>query len=216
MAGHGIASGDEIVGQRLYLMADFSVPTPDKAAFESAFSGGDVAAVLFRNAAAADRARLQAAIATAQQAGAASIVDAGLDLAHALGADGVHVDASVDDPSRVLAAADGLIVGVGVRGRHHAMTAAELEIDYLMFGDPGTPNAPPHPKALEDAAWWADTFVVPAVLVGGPGLDDLASWIGASSEFIALEAAVWTDPDGPASAVARINRALRQAPSVAA
>jgi thiamine-phosphate pyrophosphorylase len=194
---------------RLYLVVDAGSATPSAAELEPALSAGDVAAVLFRGAAGGDRERVQEMIAIAQRHGAAALVDADIEAARSLGADGVHLDAASAAVGAVRQRSGDLIVGVGgLRSRHDAMTAGEAEADYVMFGRIDAPEADVSPRALEDAEWWAESFVLPAVLVGGPTLDGLDDWIAAGTEFIALEAAVWQSPDGAAAAVAAVNSAF--------
>ena len=195
--------------QRLYLIVDAASAAPATAEFDAALSAGDVAAVLFRGAAGADRERLREMVAMAQRHDAAALIEADVGLARSLGADGVHLDSAGADVAAVRKRIGDLIVGVGGFGsRHEAMAAGEAEADYVLFGRIDEPQADLDPRALEDAEWWAQTFVIPAVLAGGPTLDGLDDRIAAGAEFIGLEAAVWRSPDGAAAAVAAINRAF--------
>jgi thiamine-phosphate pyrophosphorylase len=127
------------------------------------------------------------AIPAIQAAGAAALVADDLDLARTLGADGIHVSGGDEAVERALKAMKPQgIVGAGpVRTKHDAMALGEREVDYLFFGGIGHP-------ANEDertlAAWWAETFEIPAVL----STDDLSD--AAGCEFVAPGPSVWADP----------------------
>lgn len=133
-----------------------------------------------------------------RRAGCALLVDDRPDLVRPLGADGVHMRSGGTALRAALAdLKPDFIVGVGgVGSRHDAMARGELGVDYLLFGDRGSPEA-----AAEMAAWWAETFEIPCVyLASGP--DDPG--IGAAqSEFVALGNGVWSDPAGAATLLAR-------------
>ena len=76
--------------------------------------------------------------------------------------------------------------------------AGEQDIDYLMFGAPGDPTSPD--AILERTRWWAEIFNVPCVAFAR-SLEEIEPLADAGAEFIALEAAVWDNPRGPAAAV---------------
>jgi thiamine-phosphate pyrophosphorylase len=83
-----------------------------------------------------------------------------------------------------------------------------------MFGEPDVDEtAPASDNTLERAAWWAEIFNVPAVAYAAR-LEEAGPLARAGADFIALGAAVFDDPRGPASAVrdamAAIARARRE------
>ena len=101
----------------------------------------------------------------------------------------------------------GKIVGVGaITGRDDAMTAAEAGVDYLMFGDAdGTQS---FAEILEQVNWWAEIFNVPCVAYARKH-EEIAEFVRAGADFVALCDAVWSDPRG-------IDSALREAAEVLA
>lgn len=154
-------------------------------------------------------------VATVQAAGAAALVEAlaaeDVALARRLGLDGLHVEGDTALAAHCLAGRGDLIVGAGgLRSRHAAMEAAEAGVDYLLFGRLALADGfdAPHPRTLEEAAWWAETFETPAVVHGGGTLAALAEAVGTGAEFIAYGRAVLSHPDGPAAAVRTVEAAL--------
>ncbi len=72
------------------------------------------------------------------------------------------------------------------------------------------------PGAVADtAAWWAEIFNVPCVAFAAT-LDDVEGLALTGAEFVALGAAVWRDPRGPAAAVAEAQAALARAEAILA
>lgn len=171
-----------------------------------AFSGGDIASLIVPSGAALD----SACIERAQNNGIA-VVWAGA--APPRGIDGVQVPGSEAAAART----SHEIVGVdSIRSRHEAMTAAELDPDYIFFGrldEQGEDGI--NPATLDLAAWWAAVAVVPGVVMGGRSLESVREAADAGLEFVALGAAIWEDPRGPAAAVTEAN-AIIAAQGVAA
>jgi thiamine-phosphate pyrophosphorylase len=138
-------------------------------------------------------------------------------LAARAGADGVHVAAGGNFESAVRSAVESMkperLVGVGnVRTKHDAMIAGELDVDYVMFGDPSADGwTPPREVVLERVAWWAEIFNAPCVAYAADLLDApiLAE---AGADFIALGEAIWSDARGPESALASVLSALGRRP----
>lgn len=199
---------------RLYLIVPPGAARgPSPGAVEAALAAGDVAAVLITGVEAGGTvpAGVAQVIAAAQRSGAAALVEGPCALAARLGADGAHLTLPVEDLAGAIGSRqEERIVGVGgPRSRHEAMLAAEAGADYVLFGRLGAePRPSPHPRALEEAAWWAETFEIPAVVLGGTSLDFLPQLIDTRAEFVALREAVWNHPDGPDAAVAAVNAAL--------
>lgn len=134
-----------------------------------------------------------------QGAGCAVLVEDDVALARRIGADGVHVTGGAKAIKDAIAALKpNLIVGAGnVHSRHDAMTAGEMDVDYVFFGPL---DGPTDPAAAELAAWWAETFEVPAVL-SDPGATT-ASVDAHGAEFLALSTSLWAG--GPAMAKAMV------------
>ncbi|WP_323013805.1 thiamine phosphate synthase [Devosia sp.] len=181
--------------------------TPTDAAPESfpntlmrVLSAGEFAAILVargeRDAAAYEK--LAAAIIhVGQGAGCAVLLEDDAHLARRLGADGVHVTAGPAALKAAIAALKpAMIVGAGhLSSRHDAMTAGEMDVDYVFFGPVA---GPADPRAPELAQWWAQTFEIPAVLslpAAAPGARDAGG-----VEFLALSQRLWAAPD-PAAAL---------------
>jgi thiamine-phosphate pyrophosphorylase len=143
----------------------------------------------------------------AQDRGAALLVEDNVQLAQRAGGDGVHIRTQGDENEPELKEAirklkpDGIVGAGGLKTRHDAMSAGELEVDYVMFGEPARDGyTPPFSGTLERVAWWAEIFNIPAVGYAGK-LDQVAELAQAGADFVALGDAVWDDPRGPASAV---------------
>ena len=141
----------------------------------------------------------------AQAAGVAVLIEGDPGLVRLLGVDGVHVEGGV---SEVKAATSALkpdfIVGAGqIASRHDAMSKGEVGPDYIFFGPlSGTRD----PEQREMARWWAEIMEVPSVLSDPSANADSATAEG--SEFIALGDSLWSAPEGVASRLAAIAKAL--------
>ena len=177
----------------LYLITPAEADAPDFGTrLMAVLSASPAAAILVRRASLDERtyARLVANVVNiGQGAGAAVLVEDDVAMAKRLGADGVHVTAGIEAArDAVSALKPDLIVGAGnIRSRHDAMSFGELGIDYLLFGPLGGET---DPKAAELAAWWAETFEIPAVL-SDPGA---AALDAAGAEFLALSTSIWSTP----------------------
>ncbi len=177
-----------------------------------ALSGGDVASLIITAPdpdALADAANRLVPIAA--ERGVAALIHNDREVAKSARADGLHVDSgTVDLAGAVEALRPKHIVGAGgVTSRHEAMTAGELNPDYVFFGRLDGDTGPEiFPKALDLATWWSSMFVIPALVMGGNALASVREAASASIEFVALRTAVWEHPEGPAAAVAEANRLL--------
>jgi len=166
----------------------------------SVLSAAEFAAILVARGALDEAAYAQLAAAivhVGQGAGCAVLVEDDIDLARRLGADGVHVTAGPAAlKSAIAALKPAMIVGAGNLGsRHDAMTAGEMDVDYVFFG---AVSGPAEPRAADLAEWWAQTFEIPAVLSlpeAAPGAFDAQG-----AEFVALSHSLWAAPD-PAAAL---------------
>jgi thiamine-phosphate pyrophosphorylase len=204
---------------RLYLV---SPSIEDAKAFAPALAeacaAGDPGAVLLRLGGGDERTlinQVKALAPAAQERGAAVLVAApeGVDLAGIAirgGADGVHVAGS--NPGLVKMLRERLkdrSIGVGgLRSKDDSMTMGEAGADYLMFGEPRPDGSlPPLDAVAERVAWWVEIFETPCVAFA-PSLEAVPRLAATGAEFVALGDAVWTSPDGPATAVCAALEAL--------
>ena len=136
------------------------------------------------------------------------------DLAARLGLDGVHVgqeDAPYAAARRELG--PDRIVGVTCHdSRHLAMEAAEAGADYVAFGA-FFPTSTKDAKTRADPELlqvWQEVMQTPCVAIGGITAGNAAGLAAAGADFLAVCAAVWSDPEGPAAAVAALNAAIAE------
>jgi len=180
----------DFIKPRLYLITP---PVADAESFapllKAALGAGDVACVLLRFAPPDENSRKKICRALAtivQDHGAALLLADDAQLAVRAGADGVHISAPGE---KLDAALDSLkpdrIVGIGgLTDKDQAMTAGDLDVDYLMFGDlePGGESAE---SVLERACWWAEIFNVPCIAVAHE-LGAIGPLAKSGAEFVAL------------------------------
>ncbi len=202
---------------RLYLITPPVIP--DLAALagdlEAALDAGDVAALQIRLKD-ADDATVLAAVAAlkpvAQARGVAVILNDRPDLAARSGCDGVHLgqsDGSVS-AARTMMGRDAMIGVTCHDSRELAMDAAEAGADYVAFGAffPTTTKATLHRPDPEILTIWQETVEIPCVAIGGITAATAGELARAGADFVAVSAAVWNHPDGPAAAVRELDRAL--------
>lgn len=192
---------------------------------EQACASGEVSAVLVPLALPDERAQVNALKVLApvvQRSGAALLatgqVQAGaVQVAVRGGADGLHLSL-LDTPPEAAAetvddAAASLkperIVGVACAlTRHDAMTAGEMDIDYLMFGEPAADGSLPDPDlVVEMTGWWAEIFAVPCVGYA-QSMDMVRDLAATGAEFVAVGPLVWEHPAGPAAAIEAIRKTI--------
>lgn len=148
----------------------------------------------------------------AQKRGVAFLMNDRADLALETGCDGVHVgqeDTPYDEARRLLG--PGRIVGVTCHAsRHLAMEAAEKGADYVAFGAffPTSSKEAKTRATPELLQWWSELMTVPSVAIGGITAENCAPLVRAGADFLAVIGAVWSDTDGPASGVRRLNQAI--------
>lgn len=190
---------------RLYLIAPpLTDPAEAAAALGPALAAADIAAVLIPVAAADERTlinRIKAIAPTVQERGAALLLDGRPDLVARAGADGAHLTGVDAVREAIGALKPARIAGAGgLESRHDAMLAAEAGADYVMFGDPGPAGKRPSFEAIhERVAWWTEVFEVPCVAYAASLAE--VDRLGAA-EFVALGPFIFSDPRGPAAAVA--------------
>ena len=185
---------------------------------EQALSAGEVAALQIRLKDASDD-QIKAAVARlapiAQAHDVAVILNDRPDLAKATGCDGVHVgqdDAPVAEARRIMGP-DAMIGATCHDSRHLAMEAAEAGADYVAFGaffETGT-KVTVHRPDPDILSIWQETMQIPCVAIGGITADNCAPLVQAGADFLAVSAAVWAAPDGPAAAVRRLEAAIAAA-----
>jgi thiamine-phosphate pyrophosphorylase len=105
-----------------------------------------------------------------------------------LGADGLHVSAGPEALQEAIEALkpDFIVGAAEFSGKHEAMEAGELDIDYVFFGPL---SGPIEPAGRELARWWAETMTVPGVLSDPQA--DVATADAEGCEFIALGEKLW-------------------------
>jgi len=125
----------------------------------------------------------------AQKHDIAFLIEDRVELARAVGADGVHLTMAVAyDEARRRLGSD-MIVGVACRERDDAIDVAEQGADYVVFGEFDDPS--PAAAALDLTEWWGETMTVPCVGTGCATARDATRLATAGADFIALGAAVW-------------------------
>jgi thiamine-phosphate pyrophosphorylase len=151
----------------------------------------------------------------AQSRGVAFLLNDRPDLAVATGCDGVHVgqeDMPARDARRLLG--PDLTLGVTCHAsRDLAMQAGEDGADYVAFGAffPSGTKITTHHADPEILAWWSDLMEPPCVAIGGITAANCSSLVIAGADFLAVSAAVWSHPDGPAAGVRELDQAIRAA-----
>jgi thiamine-phosphate pyrophosphorylase len=172
----------------------------------SALSAGEVASLLIRLAGDDPRKNeeiVRALAPVAQNKGVAVLVENSATVALRAQADGAHIFGAGEE---LVEAAKKLspkyIVGAGdLPTRDDAMRAGEIGVDYVLF-ESDDPDA-----LIERVGWWAELFNIPCV-ARAKTLAEIAPLATAGADFVMLDDAVWSDPRGPAAAVADARAAL--------
>jgi len=204
---------------RLYLVTP---PAFDPAKFRenlaAALDAADVAAVQLRLKE-ADDAGLRRAIAllapVAQTRGVAFILNDRPDLAVETGCDGAHVgqtDMSGRE-ARMLLGPDRTLGVTCHASRDLAMQAGEDGADYVAFGAffPTATKEAPARADPEILRWWSELMEIPSVAIGGITAANCAPLVAAGVDFLAVVAAVWNHPEGPAAGVRAMDAAIQAA-----
>ncbi len=184
----------------------------------AALDAGDVAAVQLRLKD-VDDATWHRAIAAlrpvAQARDVAFLLNDRADLVRNTGCDGVHVGQE-DMPApqaRALIGPD-LTLGVTCKGsRDLALRAGENGADYVAFGAfyPSGSKAVSNTIPPDILRWWSDLMELPCCAIGGITAANCAPLVQAGADFLAVIAAVWNHPEGPAQGVRAINAAIAAA-----
>jgi thiamine-phosphate pyrophosphorylase len=193
---------------QLYLISPLDVGGDFPARLEEALAAAPVAAFQFRvkgldQHEAARLAEPLQAICAAHEV--AFIVNDDMALAKRIEADGVHLGQGDGDPreARRLLGPDAQIGVTCHNSRHQAMDAGEAGADYVAFGAffPTTTKTVEHQAEPEILEWWQGIFELPCVAIGGITADNAQLLIEAGADFLAVSAAVWAHPEGPAAGV---------------
>lgn len=135
----------------------------------------------------------------AQDKGVAVLLD-DADLAIKLRADGVHLsDGGRYRDARRIVGTDGIVGVACPLERHTAMEVGEAGADYVQF----TATTDLQAEAVELAVWWTEMMTVPSVIAGQFTADTAAQFVGAGTDFLAPDPAIWSAPD-PVTAIAAL------------
>jgi thiamine-phosphate pyrophosphorylase len=205
---------------RLYLITP---PDFDPAAFspllDAALGAGDVACLQLRLKG-ADDSKIAAAIAAlkpvAHRHDVAFILNDRPDLAAKHDCDGVHIGQEDGTYAEARAAmGKDRIVGVTCHeSKDLAFDAAEAGADYVAFGaffPSATKEAAKTRASVELLEEWSSFVTVPCVAIGGITPENCAPLVKAGADFLAVSAAVWNHPAGPAEAVKAFQKAIETA-----
>lgn len=212
---------------RLYLVTPVLIA--DLAAFAgdlaAVLDAADIACVNFLppslGSAAEDEAALRAAInrlcPIVQEREVAFLLDGLPRLARETACDGAHTCPAGPpvQETRTIVGPDA-IVGYSCRdSRHLAMTGAEAGADYIVFGRQNPESAAEVAGTLDLIRWWVDLMEVPCVALGARTADDVAAYVAAGADFIAVGTAVWDHPQGPVAGMRAVVAAVDQAVDLA-
>jgi thiamine-phosphate pyrophosphorylase len=137
-----------------------------------------------------------------------------LDVALAIGADGVHLAAqSVPVEAAVELAGGRALVGRSVHALDEAITVAQAGADYVTFGHvfptsthPGLP-----PRGLDELRAIVEAVDVPVLAIGGITVDNLESVLATGCAGVCVISAILSSPD-PREAAGRLRHALDASP----
>jgi thiamine-phosphate pyrophosphorylase len=201
---------------RLYLATpDMDDPSRLVASLPDLLAGADVAAVLVRLKLSDQRtmiSRVKALAPAIQDSGAALLLDGHVELVARAGADGAHltdINAMQDALSSLKA---DRIAGVGgLATRHDSMVAGEAGADYVLFGEPDAQGRRPSVEAItERLQWWAELFELPCVGFAA-SIAEIGEFAAVGADFVLVGDLIWSDPRGPAAALADAGAAIRAA-----
>ena len=202
---------------RLYLItpSEFDLGTFAEQ-LKNALEGGDVASVQLRMKDSNDEDIIKAAKALmpiCHEKDVAFIINDRPDIAHKVGADGVHIgpeDMTTKEARTIVG--DNQVIGVTCKNsKHMSMTAGEQGADYVAFGAfyPTTTKITTTVAEPEILTWWQGLFELPCVAIGGITVDNAAVMAKAGADFVAVCSGVWDYKDGPKAAVKKINKAIQ-------
>lgn len=184
------------------------------AMLEGALKGGDVASVILPQYGLDDgqfQKHAEALVSVVQKAGAAALVAGDTRVAGRARADGIHVTGGLEELGEAVEKfTPKLIVGGGnATDRHKALEVGEVQPDYIFFGKIGGDIKPEaHPKNLALAEWWASMVEIPCIVLGGTDPQSALAVAETGAEFVALDKAVFADPQQAPHVVAAVNALL--------
>lgn len=182
-----------------------------------ALDGGPVASVQLRLKDVTDEGIIEAArvlmpICHAHEV--AFIINDRPDIAHKVGADGVHIgqdDMTYAEARDIMG--DDCIIGVTAKNsRHLSMTAADQGADYVAFGAffPTNTKEGTTPADISTLTWWVELFEIPCVAIGGITVDNAQPLIAAGADFLAVCGGIWNHAQGPKAAVQKFTELLKK------
>lgn len=203
---------------QLYLLTPPALPPQFPIQLAQALDAGEVAALQLRLKDVPDDEILRAVDLIrpiAQSRGVALILNDRPDLAVSSGCDGAHVGAD-DTPTaearKILGAK--LQLGVSCYGsRDLALQAGEAGADYVAFGAffPSATKSTGIEGDVDLLSWWSEIMELPVVAIGGITAENCGPLVRAGANFLAVTAAVWSHPDGPAAGVRAMTGAIAAA-----
>jgi len=202
---------------QLYLISPPTLPADFADRLREALDAGPVAAFQLRLKDRTDEEILDAAarlMPVCAEHDVAFIVNDRIDLARACGADGVHLGQGDGDPRQARALL-GPSAQIGVTchdSRHLAMEAGEAGADYVAFGAffPTSTKEVRHRPDPSILGWWSTLFEIPCVAIGGITPENGRVLVEAGADFLAVSSAVWSHPEGPATAVRAFGPVLKR------
>jgi len=136
------------------------------------------------------------------------------DLAVRGGCDGAHVGMDDMAPAEARKILGDLQLGVSCYdSRDRALSAGENGADYVAFGAffPSATKTTGITADVDLLEWWAEIMELPVVAIGGVTAENCGPLVRAGANFLAVTAAVWNHPEGPAAGVAALNAAIAAA-----
>jgi thiamine-phosphate pyrophosphorylase len=201
---------------RLYLATpEIDDPSPLIASLPGLLAEADVAAVLVRLKATDPRttiSRVKALSPAIQNRGAALLLDGHVEMVARAGADGAHLTGIEAMTEALPSLRPDRIAGIGgLTTRHDSMTAGELGVDYVLFGEPdGNGQRPSRAAIAERLQWWAELFEPPCVGFAA-SCEEASEFAAAGADFVLVGDFIWADPRGAATALTEVERTIRQA-----
>jgi thiamine-phosphate pyrophosphorylase len=175
----------------------------------------DVAAVLLRLKPADPRtliSRIKALAPAIQDAGAALLLEAHVELVARAGADGAHVSGVEAFKDALPTLKPDRIAGCGgLKTRHDSMMAGELGADYVLFGEPDEHGQRPSVEAIAERLQWWDQLFEPACVGFAESCKEAGEFARAGADFVLVGDFIWADPLGAGAALQQAEQTIRQA-----
>jgi thiamine-phosphate pyrophosphorylase len=207
-------SGPENRCRLVLIVPDMADAREQATVVADALRGGDVASVIIPQYGldtAAFQKHAEALVPVIQEAGAAALIAGDSRVAGRAKADGLHIAGNLAELEEAVEKfVPKLIVGGGnATDRHNALEVGELRPDYVFFGKlDGDIKPEAHPKNVALGEWWASMIEIPCIVMGGTDPASVVVVAEAGVEFVALRAAVFSDPAAAPSIVAQVNALL--------